>query len=692
MSQNAAGQLTEVKLGNGITTQYNYDAQTNLIESIRSATAGGNGYDDIQNLGFEFDAIGNLTKRIDYNQWIDLAQLEETFNYDNLNRMVSSAVYDQAAKTYSYDTLGNITSKTGVGSYTYAQNAGPHAVTSVDNNGTISNYAYDANGSMISGAGRNIVYNSFNKPTQLSNASADIRFSYGADRSRVTRQNTVTGELRHYVGSLFERKVLAGLTTYTHYIKAAGSTVAIVNSKSDGSNTTHYLHKDHLGSIATISDAQGLVVESQSYDAHGKRRNADWSDISGNPAPSTSTDRGFTGHEHIDEVGLIHMNGRVYDATLGRFISADPNIQAPYNAQNFNRYTYVLNNPLSYTDPSGFFFSGLKKAFKSIFKGIKNFFKSILQNEILRTVISIAIAIYGIPGLIDAGAIFSKGFAAGFVGSGGDLKAGLVAGITAGAFKGIGDYAENIVKATGKALSTTAQVVKTLAHGVVGGVASVANGGEFKHGFLATGTAQAFASEISGLDKGNAGFSAQRTVAAAAVGGFAAELGGGKFANGAITGAFSRAFNDEIHISINAEVSSWVSDAYEYVTGDPLISNGGSFGLYVSAPNINNAGEVISGEWDAGYTLSANIMPESIGVGALRIAEFGWSTASSAYEIAGIGAEGSFQYGSFGGSVNLNRIGFDISLLGTGYHAGGSGTLTSVGSLKHGFISFENNK
>ena len=108
----------------------------------------------------------------------------------------------------------------------------------------------------------------------------------------------------------------------------------IVNSKSDGANSTHYLHKDHLGSIATITDENGLVIESQGYDAHGKRRNSDWSDIVGNPSPSGTTDRGFTGHEHVDEVGLIHMNGRVYDATLGRFISADPNIQEAYNSQN----------------------------------------------------------------------------------------------------------------------------------------------------------------------------------------------------------------------------------------------------------------------------------------------------------------------------------------------------------------------
>ncbi|MDJ0947274.1 MAG: RHS repeat-associated core domain-containing protein, partial [Kiloniellales bacterium] len=65
------------------------------------------------------------------------------------------------------------------------------------------------------------------------------------------------------------------------------------------------------------------------------------------------TPRGFTGHEHLDAVGLIHMNGRVYDPVLGRFLSADPFVPSPTATQSFNRYSYVGNNPLSYTDPTG---------------------------------------------------------------------------------------------------------------------------------------------------------------------------------------------------------------------------------------------------------------------------------------------------------------------------------------------------
>ena len=64
--------------------------------------------------------------------------------------------------------------------------------------------------------------------------------------------------------------------------------------------------------------------------------------------------QGFTGHEMLDNVGLIHMNGRVYDPDVGLFISADPIVKAPTFTQSYNRYSYVWNNPLSLTDPSGF--------------------------------------------------------------------------------------------------------------------------------------------------------------------------------------------------------------------------------------------------------------------------------------------------------------------------------------------------
>jgi len=370
--ENAAGQLTEVGLGNGVTSHFDYDPTTGVIDTIRSASRGGN--NNIQNLSFDIDAFGNLKARTDKNQHdVRGFWLTEKFTYDPLNRMTSSAIFGQPKINYSYDALGNITFKTGVGSYRYGHNAGPHAVTRTINGGTSTSYTYDDNGDMISGNGRIIAYNTAGKPTAIKKGGSIVRFSYGIDGRRVLRTDVRTRDRRYYINSLFEHEIAGGVDTYTHYIKAGGSTVAIETSKSDGSNSTRYLHKDHLGSVTKITNEQGLIVESQSYDAHGKRRNSNWTPIQGNTPTSATTDRGFTGHEHIDEVGLVHMNGRVYDPTLGRFISADPFIQAPYNSQSYNRYSYVFNNPVSFTDPSGFVtWGGVVDSIGSFFGSIGN--------------------------------------------------------------------------------------------------------------------------------------------------------------------------------------------------------------------------------------------------------------------------------------------------------------------------------
>ncbi|MEQ9109156.1 MAG: RHS repeat-associated core domain-containing protein, partial [Rhodospirillaceae bacterium] len=95
------------------------------------------------------------------------------------------------------------------------------------------------------------------------------------------------------------------------------------------------------------------VSEAMSYDAHGARREATWESALLSIRP-VDTPRGFTGHEHLDAVGIIHMNGRIYDPELGRMLSPDPNVPDPTITQEFNRYAYVRNNPLSYTDPTGF--------------------------------------------------------------------------------------------------------------------------------------------------------------------------------------------------------------------------------------------------------------------------------------------------------------------------------------------------
>lgn len=124
-----------------------------------------------------------------------------------------------------------------------------------------------------------------------------------------------------------------------------------------------YAHRDHQGSIEAVTDANGTVLDQLAYEPYGARKGKDWT--ANIPAAEldalldvtsghTRKARGYTGHEHLDRTGYIHMNGRVYDPVLGRFLSPDPIVQYPTVSQSWNRYSYVGNTPTSFTDPSGF--------------------------------------------------------------------------------------------------------------------------------------------------------------------------------------------------------------------------------------------------------------------------------------------------------------------------------------------------
>ena len=299
-----------------------------------------------------------------------------------------------------------------------------------------------------------------------------------------------------------------------------------------------------------ITDSAGEVVERQSFDAWGRKRSVTYSGgnwiVTYPSAPSAETHRGFTGHEMLDLVNLVHMGGRVYDPITARFLSPDPFVQSPDNLQNLNRYSYVLNNPLSYTDPSGFFF-------KSIGKWIKNNWKQVVA-------IGVGIAIsFIVPG---SWTIFAQAFASGFGsafsgtllagGSVGEalragLRGGAINGATASALGGLsykygwsGKDFSRYAKASGSEFAEKL-AEKTIAHGFVGGTSEVIGGGKFTHGFMSS-AASAAASPIIYAQTHNIS-DVLGVAAAATVAGTVSQFGGGKFANGAISGATGYLFN-----------------------------------------------------------------------------------------------------------------------------------------------------
>ncbi|MDR2009708.1 MAG: RHS repeat-associated core domain-containing protein [Bacteroidales bacterium] len=113
-----------------------------------------------------------------------------------------------------------------------------------------------------------------------------------------------------------------------------------------------YFAKDHLGSVLLMFDEEDNPSERFSFDPWGNLRNPNnWGYNNLNTGfLSYFGSRGFTGHEHLPEFGLINMNGRMYDPVIGRMLSPDNYVVDPNNGQDYNRYSYARNNPLKYTD------------------------------------------------------------------------------------------------------------------------------------------------------------------------------------------------------------------------------------------------------------------------------------------------------------------------------------------------------
>ena len=317
----------------------------------------------MQDLEYGWDGYGNLMKRTDFNR-----SLGETFQYDDLNRLKDSTVTNPAnngptISNINYDSVGNIQNRTLSGTvetYSYDPNH-PYAVNGVtDTSGTIYSASYDADGDMTNRNGYQIQWTVDNLPESIASAQGTSTFSYDPEGNRYYQSATFNGATTDttYIGGLFEVVSNTTTTEYRHNIIADGQIVAVHTIDQSGNAHTSYLNYDHLGSVDAITDDSGAVIQTMSFDAYGLRRDpGNWDyDLSQNTIATLKdyTDRGYTDQEQLDNVALVDLNGRVYDPTVGRMISADPTIPDPLFSQSFNRYSYVFNSPLENTDPSGF--------------------------------------------------------------------------------------------------------------------------------------------------------------------------------------------------------------------------------------------------------------------------------------------------------------------------------------------------
>lgn len=322
------------------------------------------------------DMIGNLDRMIDLSDYSGPFELEYevtaytelyvkfsiergwpyndvSFSMDNLK------AYEFKTEFQSYDDAGKITENI-LGAYNYTDTNKPFQTTS------IKPVTQEAKDYFAAGLSSQIVsYNAFKNPVEIASGNR-ISFGYNAAGQRSVmyygsnNTNKLLRPYRKYYSSDGAMEIkyspASGEMEFVTYIGGDAYTAPMM-IKSDGvapvtSANYYYLHRDYLGSIVAITDNNANLVEKRHFDAWGGLVRV--ADGSGNPLPAmTFTDRGYTGHEHLQEAGLIHMNGRLYDPKLHRFLSPDNFVQEPFSMQSYNRYAYVMNNPLKYTDPSG---------------------------------------------------------------------------------------------------------------------------------------------------------------------------------------------------------------------------------------------------------------------------------------------------------------------------------------------------
>ena len=352
VSYDALGRAVLVRWGNGTQTHAVYapNEKVEHIEVTRTTP-----YAQLTKLRYEFDATGNVSAMFED---AALPSWSRSFTYDWADRLTSATHTEpgrNASWSWTYAPNGNMTFNSewnagGMdGTYTY-QGAGPHAVTRIGGPSGF-DLTYDLNGSMTSEGGvRTYSYDFDGRQKTLSDSSMspnpNATFTYDANADRARKQWTAADgshDLR-YFGPHLEKHIVGSTTFHERYVLLGSARIAF---KTDFAPTkTYFLHPDVQGTIGLITDETGEVVQRRVYKPYGGPFIEEGSE--------PGVRYGYTGQEHDKESTQIHLGVRQLNFTIARFIVPDVIVPDPFRPQSLNRYTYALNNPLRYTDPSGY--------------------------------------------------------------------------------------------------------------------------------------------------------------------------------------------------------------------------------------------------------------------------------------------------------------------------------------------------
>ena len=333
----SSGQVAKYELGNGTESVYSYDPRTMAVKKIY--TYGKN--DVLQNLCYEYDAYGNMISRRNINN-----ATKESFKYDKLNRLVEESCGYKKTGSVVYDDMGNISEK---------ESRGVRVVYESVYDESRPNILIEAktdDDRMAAGLNQEMDYSTYENVVSIEKGDNNVVIDYGISQDRVFMKYVVDGvtKTKTYVGNC--EIIHDGVRRFTHtFLSGPNGIFAVYTTYDDGGRELNYVHKDNLGSWCVITNENCDVVQELQFDAWGNV-NKIYS-THDNDGASLLYDRGYTGHEHLVDFGLVNMNGRMYDPVMSMMLSPDNNVQMPQMFQNYNRYSYCYNNPLRYNDPSG---------------------------------------------------------------------------------------------------------------------------------------------------------------------------------------------------------------------------------------------------------------------------------------------------------------------------------------------------
>jgi RHS repeat-associated protein len=348
LDYNVNGSIALLKLGNNLSTTYNYFPNNFRLQNLSVS--------GLMTLTYGYDPVGNVSAITDVMSLPTPLTQVQNFKYDALDRLTRAiSITNGYTGTYTYSQTGNLMSKSegaGAINYTYGVTQ-PHAVLTLTNGGL---YRYDLNGNMtlrveLSGSQR-ITYtqqwDSENRLNVVTNTltSQVSKFIYDGDASRVMQLNiSGTQVVTTAYASAIEVQITATQRITKSYYSAGSQLIAMRVITASGS-ALFFMSSDHLGSASLTTNASGGFVARQKFDAWGNVRGA----ASNGSMP---TDISFTGQRGNFEIGLIYFKARFYVPSLGRFASADTIVPNSADPQSLNRLSYSYNNPIRYVDPTG---------------------------------------------------------------------------------------------------------------------------------------------------------------------------------------------------------------------------------------------------------------------------------------------------------------------------------------------------